>query len=357
MTAREDTQKPFAASPFNDSKADLILRSSDGVYFCVYKLLLSLVSPVFATMFELPTDGMQEMYDNRICIGVDDNNETLSRVLPWCDPRCISAIQSPKDVEIILRVSDKYDMEPIKKRCVRALECSPGIFTPENSFEIYALAIQYQISHLACLAAKMTLHLELEKRPYFPALKSIPASALYHLDFYHITCGKVAQKVIEDEFSVPNNLFGQGSGTVGCCGVEGVARGNLGWKFWAVQHMDRISEKLRKTPVSTVVVDPKLLVETQGRTSSCSACRGNTSHADLQRFNQSLMDKVEQAISKRKGSYVVRARIVLIHHGFPALRSHRTNADLASTKCNANMYHSLKLAPSDFLTTKRGKLD
>lgn len=298
MTAREGTQKPFAASPFNDPKADLILRSSDGVHFCVYKLLLSLVSPVFATMFELPTDGMQEMYDNRICIGVDDDSETLSRVLPWCDPRCIPAIQSLKDVEIILRVSDKYDMEPIKERCVHTLECSPGTFTPENSLEIYALAVQYQISRLACLAAKMALHLELDGRPFFPGLKSMPASALYHLDVYHITCGKVAQQVIEAEFSVTNNSFGQTWDSIGCCGFQGVRRGNLGWKFWVVQHMDRISEKLRRTPVSTVVVDPQLLVETQARASYCSACRGNTSHVDLQRFNQSMMNKVEQAISK-----------------------------------------------------------
>ncbi|KIJ90817.1 hypothetical protein K443DRAFT_116047 [Laccaria amethystina LaAM-08-1] len=298
MTAREGPQKPFAAPPFNDPKADLILRSSDGVYFCIYKLLLSLVSPVFATMFELPTDGMQEMYDNRVCIGVDDDSETLSRVLLWCDPRCIPAIQSLKDVEIILRVSDKYDMEPIKERCLRALEYSPSIFTPENSFEIYALVVQYQISHLACLAAKKTLHLELDERPYFPALKSIPASALYHLDVYHLTCGKAAQQVIEDEFSVTNDVFGQVWDAVGCCGVNGVKRGNLGWKFWVVQHMDRISEKLRKTPVSTVVVDPKLLIETQASASSCLSCRGKTSHGDLQRFNQSLMDKVEQAISE-----------------------------------------------------------
>ena len=298
MAAREGTQKPFAASPFNDPKADLILQSSDGVYFCVYKLLLSLVSPVFATMFELPTDGMQEMYDNRICIGVDDDSESLSWVLPWCDPRCIPVVQSLKDVEIILRVSDKYDMEPVKERCVHTLKCLPGILTPENSFEIYALAVQYQISHLACLAAKMTLHLELDARPYFPGLKSMPASALYHLDVYHITCGKVAQKVVENEFSVTNDLFGQVSATVGCCGVKGVERGNLGWKFWVVQHLDRISEKLRKTPVSTVVADPKLLAETQARASSCLACRGNTSHADLQRFNQTLMEKVEQEISE-----------------------------------------------------------
>ena len=264
----------------------------------VCKLLLSLLSPIFATMFELLTDGMQEMYDNRICIAVDEDSESLSQVLPWCGLRCILVVQSLKDVEIILRVSNKYDMEPVKERCVHTLKCLPGILTPENSFEIYALAVQYQISHLACLAAKMTLHLELDTCPYFPGLKSMPASALYHLDVYHITCSKVAQKVIENKFSVTNDLFGQVSATVGCCGVKGVERGNLGWKFWVVQHLDRISEKLCKTPVSTVVANPKLLAEMQASASSCLACQGNSSHIDLQRFNQSLMNKVEQVISE-----------------------------------------------------------
>ena len=49
-----DTPITYASSPFNDADADVILRSSDNVYFKVFKLLLSMGSPLFKDMFSLP---------------------------------------------------------------------------------------------------------------------------------------------------------------------------------------------------------------------------------------------------------------------------------------------------------------
>ena len=55
-----------AESPFDDSNADLILRSSDNVLFYLHSLLLSLVSPLFSAMFTIPTNShSQEMHDSR----------------------------------------------------------------------------------------------------------------------------------------------------------------------------------------------------------------------------------------------------------------------------------------------------
>ena len=42
-----------AATPFNDTKADLIIHSSDNIHCYVHKLLLSIVS-LFEGMFTLP---------------------------------------------------------------------------------------------------------------------------------------------------------------------------------------------------------------------------------------------------------------------------------------------------------------
>ena len=49
-----------ADAPFDHSLADVILRSSDKIDFRVFKLFLSLASPVFETMFSLPqpTEGV-----------------------------------------------------------------------------------------------------------------------------------------------------------------------------------------------------------------------------------------------------------------------------------------------------------
>ena len=50
-------QPELAEAPFDDAKADLILRSSDEVpvHFRVFKIILSLASPVFADMFSMPS--------------------------------------------------------------------------------------------------------------------------------------------------------------------------------------------------------------------------------------------------------------------------------------------------------------
>ena len=75
-----------AASPFDDPKADLIIRSSNNILF--HKSLLSIVSPVFEAMFALPHDTSQELYDNCSCVPVSDDSRHLFCLLSQCDPRC-----------------------------------------------------------------------------------------------------------------------------------------------------------------------------------------------------------------------------------------------------------------------------
>ena len=41
-----------ASAPFNDTRADIILRTSDGMNFHVFNIILSLASPIFIDMFK-----------------------------------------------------------------------------------------------------------------------------------------------------------------------------------------------------------------------------------------------------------------------------------------------------------------
>ena len=46
----------LAFAPFvDDARADLILQSADKVHFRVFKIILSLASPVFADIFSMPS--------------------------------------------------------------------------------------------------------------------------------------------------------------------------------------------------------------------------------------------------------------------------------------------------------------
>ena len=55
----------YATAPFDHAKADIVLRSSDNVDFRVFKLFLSLASPVFETLFDIP-QPVEESEDQEI---------------------------------------------------------------------------------------------------------------------------------------------------------------------------------------------------------------------------------------------------------------------------------------------------
>ncbi|KAG2352484.1 hypothetical protein BDR07DRAFT_1498182 [Suillus spraguei] len=55
----ETQETSIASAPFNNPNHDIILRSADGVDFYHFKLILSLVSPIFGDMFTLPQNASE----------------------------------------------------------------------------------------------------------------------------------------------------------------------------------------------------------------------------------------------------------------------------------------------------------
>ena len=51
----------LAEAPFDDARADLILESSDEVHFRIFQSFLSLASPVFTDMFNIPSPPSQKL--------------------------------------------------------------------------------------------------------------------------------------------------------------------------------------------------------------------------------------------------------------------------------------------------------
>ena len=80
----------YAAAPFDHAKADIILRSSDNIDFRVFKLFLSLASPFFETLFDIPQpteeNGDQEIKDGLVVVPVAEGSKTLDALLRFCYP-------------------------------------------------------------------------------------------------------------------------------------------------------------------------------------------------------------------------------------------------------------------------------
>ncbi|KAF8808664.1 hypothetical protein BYT27DRAFT_7188630 [Phlegmacium glaucopus] len=181
-----DTKPPTTASfPFDDPKADLIIRSSDNIHFYVHKSLLSIVSPMFEGMLALPDNTSQEVYEDRPRLTVSDHSRHLLCLLSWCDPRCKRPSPSLDNLTMTLEMADKYHMNSISARAQNDLLAHDSV--ESEPLRVFAIAIRFRLDDVARRAAQATLRVSLA---YFnsPQLEHISAFALQNLHNYHFKC-------------------------------------------------------------------------------------------------------------------------------------------------------------------------
>ena len=190
--------KPTTASPpFDDPKADLIIRSSDNIHFCVHKKLLSIVSPVFEGMFTLPDDTSQELYDGRPCVPVSDHSRHLFCLLSWCDPRCKRPPATLENIIMTLEIADKYAMDSIFAHAKKdLLGYNPSVGAVNEPLMVFAIAIRFRLDEIAQKAARDTLRLPIAFFRVGTTLKHISVSALQNLYNYHHSCKMAVQDIL-----------------------------------------------------------------------------------------------------------------------------------------------------------------
>ncbi|KAG8992868.1 hypothetical protein FRB94_011258 [Tulasnella sp. JGI-2019a] len=94
------------------SRGDCILRSSDGVDYKVFQNILSLASPVFETMFDLPQKSNETPGESieLPVISVPETSSTLSLLLPLLYPCRMVTFPNIDAVINVLNAYDKYEM-------------------------------------------------------------------------------------------------------------------------------------------------------------------------------------------------------------------------------------------------------
>ncbi|KAG8991617.1 hypothetical protein FRB94_012365 [Tulasnella sp. JGI-2019a] len=97
------------------SPGDCILRSSDGVDYKVFKNTLSLVSPVFQSMFDLPQTSNEtprglDSTDLPV-ISVSESSPTLSAILLITYPCRVFSFENLDPVFDTIKAFDKYDID------------------------------------------------------------------------------------------------------------------------------------------------------------------------------------------------------------------------------------------------------
>ncbi|KAJ7678647.1 hypothetical protein B0H17DRAFT_944343 [Mycena rosella] len=148
---------PFVqGSPFDDISADVILRSSDGIDFRVYRVVLSLASPFFKQMFSLPQPVTEPEVPN---ITVTESALVLDRALrfwyPGAEPVAGETLDEFRDT--LEAVILKYDMQfliPNAKKHLRK-------HIDQDPLAVYAIACCHRWKDVALEAAKASLRLPL----------------------------------------------------------------------------------------------------------------------------------------------------------------------------------------------------
>lgn len=121
MTVDNSSVARTADTPFDNADADanIVLRTSDGVDFYIYKVILSLASPFFKSMFSLkqPTSpsSAPSSLEGLPIIDVQESSRTLDLLLRLCYPITDPVIQSMEDIGDVLEAAMKYDMDQPKK--------------------------------------------------------------------------------------------------------------------------------------------------------------------------------------------------------------------------------------------------
>ena len=122
MAATSEHSSTAFGPPFDDTDADIILRSSDRVDFMVYKVILSKASPVFKTLFSLPQPPMDTPQGSLPITDLAENSKVLAALLSVIYPHTSESGSdeqlSLNDLIAALDMARKYDMATASRRLI-----------------------------------------------------------------------------------------------------------------------------------------------------------------------------------------------------------------------------------------------
>lgn len=167
MIACPTTKPGFALGQFDErSQGDCIVKSSDGIKFRVYALVLKLASSVWQDMFELPqppSQGDLDELQKLPIIELSENSSTLSALLHLLYPKGKSQI---KTFDLAFKLMDayhKYDID-ISGLAPFFVELLSTATIQANPLEVYGLAWRLRNGDVVSHASRYLHEVSLEKR-------------------------------------------------------------------------------------------------------------------------------------------------------------------------------------------------
>lgn len=269
-----------AKAPFNNANADIILCSSDNIYFRVFRCMLALTSPFFEAMFDLPqprrNHSNSEMSDGLDVIQVSENSKTLDMLLRFCYPAAVRdpGLEDMNDVEEVLEAAMKYGMEDVEERVKKAMVAPSHL--ESNPMHILAIACRFGLEPEARTAARYSLH---HTAPTHDTLSAacLPNNVIQGLVAYRSRCSKAARTLCDSlgwlEQSQTHSFYEWWTNCCPCnskADVRYLTHGTYPRDWWA-DYMDETSVALEESPCGAALT--KNLAKAIARANSCPSCR------------------------------------------------------------------------------------
>jgi hypothetical protein len=303
MPLQEVPSTTDAPSPFDDSKADIILRSIDQVDFRVYKCLLSLASPVFETMFTLPqpseTTIADEARDGLTVIPIDESARTLHSLLAFCHPGCVPILDNLDDIQEVLRLAMKFDMQGVAQRVVQVLRAPE--FMQKEPLRVFAIACRFRFEDEARLAAKETLRFPVSEWKFVKELEYTSGGTHQHLLDYFFHCCVAAGEVASCFDWITRSDYVWFTCTSSSCSDSRKTLVDVGDnaycpKFWWKKHMQRANATLQICPHYEIISKRDWMLAAL-KESRCITCL-RQGPKDLVRFSNEFSKEVLRRTSE-----------------------------------------------------------
>ncbi len=146
------SQMRQAPSPFDRSDADLILHTKDDVNFSVHRIVLSIASPVFETMFSLPQPPGTEF---RPSVDVSEHSQAMETFLRIVYPCVYPRFKSLQQLREVLAAGTKYDAPAVIAASRKALV--QKTFIQADPLRVFAIACIFGMEAEAKAAAEVAV--------------------------------------------------------------------------------------------------------------------------------------------------------------------------------------------------------
>ena len=159
-----------ASSPFDRDDADLIIRTSDGIDFCVHTPVISVASPVLNGIISIRM-GVITDPDGRQVLRLPEKSDTIEPLLKLCYPVPRPPLRSLRQIRDVLNAATNYDIRVIGEM----LEARLVTYAEQFPLQVYAIACRNNLETAARTAAEYAV-----RKPFWET---------YHRDIEYITAG------------------------------------------------------------------------------------------------------------------------------------------------------------------------